>query len=106
MPLPIFNLGVQLWQAAFPSLSKVCQLHPPTACQMLLYYDIFGPNGGYMNRHRDNFKSRDAVNALIRGKDAWCRPLGAWSLTYLYVPTPLRTLEYCTRNAAHCIRYS
>ena len=69
MPLPIFNLGVQLWQAAFPSLSKVCQLHPPTACQMLLYYDIFGPNGGRMGRHRDNFKSRDAFKALILGED-------------------------------------
>ena len=69
MPLPVFDLGVQLWQVAFPSLSKVSQLHPPTACQMLLYYDIFGSNGGRMNRHRDNFKSSDAVNALIRGKD-------------------------------------
>ena len=29
----------------------------------------FGPNGGCMGRHRDNFKSSDAVDALIRGKD-------------------------------------
>jgi len=36
---------------------------------MLLYYDIFGPNGGRMGRHRDNFKSRDAFKALILGED-------------------------------------
>ena len=73
MPLPVFDLGLQLWEAAFPVLSTESQLHPPTACQMLLYYDLFGPKnkniGGRMGRHRDNFNSSDAVDALIHGKD-------------------------------------
>ena len=130
MPLPVFDLGVQLWQVAFPSLSKVSQLHPPTACQMLLYYDIFGPNGGYMNRHRDNFKSRDAVNALIRGKDVLSTSTGhaisadgnsqiplsdvlIWTSTgsfpmkiHLSFPSrPHRYLAHCTQHATlyvHC----
>ena len=42
MPFPVFDLGLQLWEAAFPVLSTESQLHPPTACQMLLYYDLFG----------------------------------------------------------------
>ena len=73
MPFPVFDLGLQLWEAAFPVLSTESQLHPPTACQMLLYYDLFGPKnkniGGRMGRHRDNFNSSDAVDALIHGKE-------------------------------------
>ena len=66
MPLPIFDLGLQLWKVAFPVLSAVSQLHPPTACQMMLYYDLFR---GSMGRHRDNFNSSDAVDALVHGED-------------------------------------
>ena len=52
MPSPVFSLSVQLWLAAIPFLSEGCRCHPPTHCQLLLYYALFK---SAMGRHRDNY---------------------------------------------------
>ena len=52
MPLPIFDLGVQLWSAAHPYLSSSLKQVPPSHCQILFYYTLFDSK---MGRHRDNY---------------------------------------------------
>ena len=41
MPRPVFDLGVELWRVALPFLTAESRAHPPTACQLLLYYVLF-----------------------------------------------------------------
>ena len=52
MPRAVFELGVILWSVAYPSLTEISQVSPPTACQLLLYYRLFG---SCMPRHRDHY---------------------------------------------------
>ena len=58
IPPPVFDLGVFLWCVAFDFLTEVSKKHPPTGCQLLLYYALFGSNIG---RHRDNYTSEQMV---------------------------------------------
>ena len=60
MPRPVYDLGYILWRESWPLLTELCKKHPPPACQLLLYYVMFG---GCMGRHRDNYNSShfDAV---------------------------------------------
>ena len=44
MPLPVFDLGVELWKLAHPWLGAVSQQSPPTACQLMMYYAAFNPS--------------------------------------------------------------
>ena len=55
MPSPVFSLSVQLWLAAMSFLSEECRRHPPTHCQLMLYYALFN---SAMGRHRDNYTIR------------------------------------------------
>jgi len=64
MPRPVFDLGVVLWRIAFRFLTTESQVHPPTACQLLLYYRIFG---GRMGRHRDNYNTQQ-MRDVVGGK--------------------------------------
>ena len=66
MPLPVFALGEQLWLAAMPYLSDACKRNPPTHCQLLLYYALFG---SAMGRHRDNYTVRH-LKAMLEGGSA------------------------------------
>ena len=45
MPMPVFDLGVQLWLAALPFLCDESRSAPPTHCQLLFYHCLFN---GYM----------------------------------------------------------
>ena len=42
MPRAVFELGVILWSVAYPRSTEISQVSPPTACQLLLYYRLFG----------------------------------------------------------------
>ena len=64
MPRPVFELGVELWRVALPFLTAESRAHPPTACQLLLYYVLFN---GRMGRHRDNYNTRQ-MRAVVSGK--------------------------------------
>ena len=64
MPRPVFDLGIVLWRIAFRFLTTESQVHPPTACQLLLYYRIFG---GRMGRHRDNYNTQQ-MRDVVGGK--------------------------------------
>ena len=64
MPRPVFDLGVELWRVALPFLTAESRAHPPTACQLLLYYVLFN---GRMGRHRDNYNTRQ-MRAVVSGK--------------------------------------
>lgn len=52
MPLPVFHLAEQVWLAAMPYLCEESRSHPPTHCQLLLYYVMLK---SCMGRHRDNY---------------------------------------------------
>ena len=64
MPRPVFDLGVVLWRIAFRFLTAESQVRPPTACQLLLYYKMFG---GCMGRHRDNHNTKQ-MRDVVSGK--------------------------------------
>ena len=64
MPRPVFDLGVVLWRIAFRFLTAESQVHPPTACQLLLYYKMFGSR---MGRHRDNHNTKQ-MRDVVSGK--------------------------------------
>jgi len=64
MPRPVFDLGVVLWRIAFRFLTTESKVHPPTACQLLLYYKMFG---GRMGRHRDNYNIKQ-MRDVVGGK--------------------------------------
>ena len=66
MPMPVFNLGVELWKVAWPYLTDDCQQSPPNHCELLCYYTLFKSS---MGRHRDNFSPRDLAEYLTTGKD-------------------------------------
>jgi hypothetical protein len=76
MPLPVFQLGVFLWRAAYPYLSNISQVGPPTGCQLMVYHEAFG---GKVGRHRDNglvqngkgcrTGNTEDENSQIRGSD-------------------------------------
>lgn len=66
MPMPVFSLGVQLWLAAHPFLDEECRRNPPTHCQLLFYYALFGSR---MGRHRDNYTVRH-LRALLNGEES------------------------------------
>ena len=66
MPLPVFSLGEQLWLAAMPYLCEESRRSPPTHCQLLLYYVLFGSR---MGRHRDNYTVRH-LRAMLDGDSA------------------------------------
>jgi hypothetical protein len=66
MPLPVFDLGVELWKVAWPYLSEVCKKQPMNHCELLCYYTLFK---GHMGRHRDNFVARDLRDYLEKGID-------------------------------------
>ena len=70
MPRAVFELGVILWSVAYPSLTEISQVSPPTACQLLLYYRLFG---SCMPRHRQvaprgDGQGRRCCRAQTRGK--------------------------------------
>ena len=92
MPRAVFELGVILWSVAYPSLTEISQVSPPTACQLLLYYRLFG---SCMPRHRDNYKAEQmrevaegskAVEDLVEGShhggDANSQVIGSNVLVY------------------------
>lgn len=62
MPRPIYELGHWLWSIAFHLLSDVSKQSPPTACQLLMYYTLFGSS---MGRHRDNYTSQQMVDVVL-----------------------------------------
>ena len=64
MPRPVFNLGVALWTVAFDFLTDLSKRHPPTGCQLLLYYQLFGAR---MARHRDNYNT-EQMKRVLQGK--------------------------------------
>jgi len=66
MPMPVFNLGVELWRVAWPYLTDVCQQSTPNHCELLCYYTLFK---SCMGRHRDNFNPSDLTEYLATGKD-------------------------------------
>jgi hypothetical protein len=66
LPLPVFELGVQLWLAAMPYLSVESRRNPPTHCQLLLYYVLFA---SAMGRHRDNYTVRH-LKAMLDGESS------------------------------------
>jgi hypothetical protein len=66
MPMPVFNLGVELWKTAWPYMTKVSQKQPMNHCELLCYYTLFK---GSMGRHRDNFNAKDLRSYLETGKD-------------------------------------
>ena len=55
MPRPVYTLGVVLWHASYPFLTEVSRASPPTGCQLLLYYMLFG---SCIGRHRDNYNTQ------------------------------------------------
>ena len=58
MPREIFQLGVHLWHVAYPHLSAISRVCPPTGCQLLMYHSQFGTSGGKIGFHQDvGFKS-------------------------------------------------
>jgi hypothetical protein len=61
MPRPIYDLGVALWRICFPLLGEVSRKHPPTGCQLLLYYTSFD---SHMGRHRDNYRGDQMADVL------------------------------------------
>lgn len=61
MPRPVFNLNVALWTVAFDFLTDLSKRHPPTGCQLLLYYQLFGSR---MARHRDNYNTEQMKRVL------------------------------------------
>ena len=66
MPQPVFQLGVELWKMARPFLGPYSRQHPPTACQLMLYYARLNSSIG---RHRDNFNVHEAADALVMNQD-------------------------------------
>jgi hypothetical protein len=66
MPMPVFNLGVELWRVAWPYLTDVCRLRPPVHCELLCYYTLFN---SCIGRHRDNFSPSDLAEYFASGKD-------------------------------------
>jgi hypothetical protein len=66
MPMPVFNLGVELWRVAWPYLTEVCLQSPPDHCELLCYYTLFNSS---MGRHRDNFSPQDLAEYFVSGKD-------------------------------------
>ena len=87
MPLALFHLGLALWQVAKPFLGPYSQRHPPVACQLMLYYGLFGSSIG---RHRDYFTADQAVRALVDGEDVLTNATGhaASSDDHSRAPTP------------------
>lgn len=61
MPRSVFELGVALWNAVWPLITPACQRHPPTGCQLLGYYTLFG---GRIPRHRDNYTTQHMIDAV------------------------------------------
>ena len=66
IPSPVFALSVQLWLAAMPYLAEECRHHPPTHCQLILYYCLFNSR---MGRHRDNYTVRH-LRAQLAGDES------------------------------------
>lgn len=64
MPRAVYFLGVCVWHAAYPFLTKVSQESAPTGCQLLLYYRLFG---SCMGRHRDNYDNPQ-MHRVLRGE--------------------------------------
>ena len=64
MPRAVYNLGVALWTVAFDFLTALSKRHPPTGCQLLLYYQLFGSR---MARHRDNYTT-EQMNSVLQGE--------------------------------------
>lgn len=92
MPRPIYDLGVALWHAAYPILTDASRVCPPTACQLLLYYQLFKSQ---MRRHRDNYTSMQALGVVAgevmasnvhegshHGGDANSQTVGSYVLVY------------------------
>ena len=67
MPRPVFDLGVAVWHSVFSFLTPQSQMHPPTHCQLLLYYVLFN---GAMGRHRDNFTSKQMQDVVLGKRSA------------------------------------
>ena len=68
MPDPVLQLMLRLWHIAKPYLSAASRASPPTACQLLFFYVLFGSS---MGRHRDRFTTADFqqyLQALRDGK--------------------------------------
>ena len=62
IPPSVKELGELLWRAALPVLTPVSSATPPSGCQLLIYYRLFG---SCMGRHRDNYRH----NSML---DVWC----------------------------------
>lgn len=108
MPMPVFSLGEWLWQSAMPFLSEAAQRNPPSHCQLLLYYVLFG---GSMGRHRDNYTVRHLRAMIDGGAEAVgaegsthagmenSQRLGSEVLLYTEGPTPMDfALSYPPRD--------
>lgn len=63
MRMSTFNLGLCVWRASWPYLTKISRLTPPTHCQILIYYALFH---GAMGDHRDNSCTND-LKTMARG---------------------------------------
>jgi hypothetical protein len=74
MPMPVFNLGVELWGVAWPYLTDVCQQSPPNHCELLCYYTLFNSS---MGRHRDYFSPKDLAAYYVSGTDPRSSAKGA-----------------------------
>ena len=61
MPAVLSDFMVELWRLALPYLGPVSARSPPNACQLMLYYVLFGSTIG---RHRDNYSTADLLRAL------------------------------------------
>ena len=69
MPPELSKFKDELWRLALPYLGPVSARSPPNACQLMLYYVLFGSAIG---RHRDNYCTADLLRALepsLPGKD-------------------------------------
>ena len=64
MPRAVYQLGLFLWHVSWSVLTPASQRSPPTGCQLLLYYVLFG---SAMGRHRDNY-THEMMSAVVRGE--------------------------------------
>lgn len=65
MPAAVYDLGVAVWRSSYDVLTPVSRAHPPSGCQLLLYYQVFG---SCMGRHRDNYNT--AMSEQVRREGA------------------------------------
>jgi hypothetical protein len=72
MPMPVFDLGVELWRVAWPFLTGLCQQYPMNHCELLCYYTLFN---SHIGRHRDNFTARHLTEYYASGKDPRAGPI-------------------------------